>query len=467
MIRSVKIILLLLITKATYGQPASFVIYPGSPFLVNHAHGVHQAASGSIFLSGYGEDVGGVFSLISFTKFDENGSRLFVKYFGDSTHHFMMMRMLVLDDNNYILAGSKYLPGGNSSPYAVKIDSTGTIIWEKNVNTNYNSYYTGVSRFSNGNLVFAGAASDSINSDLNLMGVITDSLGHDLHSFSFGEPVINETAENCVVSDNGLIAVCGDRLINTTIVNPYVVAFDSTGNFLWEMGISSHNNSGSKNLYLDKEGKLLVVGESATTSSPQFDVQLTKIDIGSVTTIWQKLIPGTNMSDAGFAISETIDGNYSLAGYGHDSISNSKKVLFLITDTSGNELSKKYFGNSSINIGYAISPSVYGGFLIAGADFVSDRQILIYQKELGIDVSELQNEHMSIYPNPVLTNSMICFQQPVLSVRVTDLQGRPVLQIEKKQSFTTTTIPFLNNGLYFIECSSETKHFYSTLIVCE
>ena len=322
MIRSVKIILLLLITKATYGQPASFVIYPGSPFLVNHAHGVHQAASGSIFLSGYGEDVGGVFSLISFTKFDENGSRLFVKYFGDSTHHFMMMRMLVLDDNNYILAGSKDLPGGNSSPYAVKIDSTGTIIWEKNVNTNYNSYYTGVSRFSNGNLVFAGAASDSINSDLNLMGVITDSLGHDLHSFSFGEPVINETAENCVVSDNGLIAVCGDRLINTTIVNPYVVAFDSTGNFLWEMGISSHNNSGSKNLYLD---------------SPQFDVQLTKIDIGSVTTIWQKLIPGTNMSAAGFAISETIDGNYSLAGYGHDSISNSKRFFFsLLTQAEMN-----------------------------------------------------------------------------------------------------------------------------------
>ena len=99
-------------------------------------------------------------------------------------------------------------------------------------------------------------------------------------------------------------------------------------------------------------------------------------------------------------------------------------------------------------------------------DFLLQGRIL-YQKELGIDVSELQNEQMSIYPNPVLTNSMIRFQQPVLSVRVTDLQGRPVLQIEKKQSFTTTTIPFLNNGLYFIECSSETKHFYSTLIVCE
>ena len=142
-------------------------------------------------------------------------------------------------------------------------------------------------------------------------------------------------------------------------------------------------------------------------------------------------------------------------------------VMVMIVSLIGNELSKKYFGNSSINIGYAISPSVYGGFLIAGADFVSDRQILIYQKELGIDVSELQNEQMSIYPNPILTNSIICFQQPVLSVRVTDLQGRPVLQIEKKQSFTTTTIPFLNSGLYFIECSSETKHFYSTLIVCE
>jgi hypothetical protein len=465
--RILKLLLLLFISKVAVGQPASFVIYPGSPTLVNHAHGVFQAPSGSIYLTGYGEDVAGVFSLITFTKFDENGTRTFVKYFGDSVHHFMMMRMLVLDENNFIIAGSKYLPGGNASPYAIKIDSSGTIIWEKHVNTNYNSYYTGVSKFSNGNLVFSGAASDSINSDLNLMGVITDSMGHDLYSFSFGELVINETAENCVVSDDGTILVCGDRLINTSIVNPYVVAFDSTGNFLWELGISSHNNSGSKNLYIDRGGKLLVIGESATSTSPQFDVQLSKIDIPTATTIWQKLIPGTNMSDAGFAISETVDGNYALAGYGHDSLANAKRILFLVTDTSANELSKKYFGNSSINIAYDIAPSVNGGFLIAGADFVSDRQIMVYQKELGIGIDELDKDHLSIFPNPVKGNSQLNFSEAINKVFICDVTGKQIMNFENEKSFSSIILPSLKDGFYFIQYTHAAKSFYSTLIVCE
>ena len=465
--RTIKLILLLLIGKTVWAQPASFVIYPGSPTLVNHAHGVYQSQSGSIYLAGYGEDISGVFSLISFTKFDEYGSRIFVKYIGDSTHHFMMMRMLVLDNNSFIIAGSKYLPGGNSTPYAVKVDSTGTILWEKTVATNYNSYYTGVSKFSNGNLVFSGAASDSVYGDLNLMGVITDSQGNDLHPFSFGEQIVNETAENCVVSDDGTILVCGDRLINTSIVNPYVAAFDSTGNFIWELGISSHNNSGSKNLYIDRSGHLLVIGESATSTSPQFDVQLTKINIDSAATLWQKLIPGTIMSDAGFAISETIDGNYALAGYGHDSTVNAKRVLLLITDTSGNELSKKYFGNSSINIGYDISPSVYGGFLIAGADFVSDRQIMVYQKELGIDIPELRKEYISIYPNPVLSGSSVSFSLPVNTVKITSMLGKTVFFMEKNSTFSSAALPALKKGFYFIQFSSGTKHYFSALTICE
>lgn len=449
------------------GQPSSFVVYPGSPQLVNHAHGVHQAQSGTIYLAGYGEAMSGTFSLISFTKFDESGFRIFTKYFGDSVQHFMMMRMLVIDDNNFIIAGSKNIFGGNYTPYAMKIDSNGIVIWEKTISSTINSYFTGVTQFANGNLVFSGATSDTINGDLNLTGVITDPFGNDLHSFSFGEIGISETSENCVVTDNGTILVCGDRLINTSIVNPYVVAFDSTGNFLWELGISSHNNSGSKNLYLDQYGSLLVIGESATDSSPQFDIQFTKIDISTASINWMKLIPGTDMSDAGFAISETADGNYAITGYGYDSTTSTKRVVFVVTDSSGNELSKKYFGNSSINIGYAISPSIYGGFLIAGADFVFDRQIMIYQKELGIGIDELNEFQNLLFPNPLSENRKIKFQLPIEKISISDISGKNVFSKFIDQSEQEVTLPQLPNGFYFVRSSSQNKNYSATLIICE
>ena len=461
------LIFILLFVRFTSGQPASFVVYPGSPQLVNHAHGVHQAQSGSIFLAGYGEAMSGTFSLISFTKFDESGFRIFTKYFGDSVQHYMMMRMLVLDDNNFIIAGSKNVFGGNNTPYAVKIDSNGTVIWEKTTNTTINSYFTGVSEFANGNLVFSGATSDTINGDLNLTGIITDAMGNDLHSFSFGEVGISETSENCVVADNGMIMVCGDRLIHTSIVNPYVAAFDSTGNFLWEIGISSHNNSGSKNLYLDQYGNLLVIGESATDSSPQFDIQFTKIDISTASINWMKLIPGTDMSDAGFAISETADGNYAITGYGYDSTTSTKRVVFVVTDSSGNELSKKYFGNSSINIGYAIAPSIYGGFLMAGADFVFDRQIMIYQKELGIGIEEINKIQNLFYPNPLSGNRKLKFLIPIEKISILDISGKDVFSEFLGKNLQEVTLPQLPNGFYFVRSISESKSYGATLIICE
>ena len=364
-------------------------------------------------MAGYGDDVSTLYSLISFTKFDEFGSEIDTKYYGDSLHHFMLMRMLAINDNSFLLVGSKMIHGGNNNPYALLIDSTGSVIWENSSTSTFNSWFTGVSKFPNGNLVFSGAATDTLN--------------------------------------EGTIVVCGDKLINTSIVNPYVVAFDSTGNYLWDMTIGSHLNSGSKNLFIDRSNNVIVIGESATTSSPQFDIQISKIDVASASVVWMKLLQGTDMSDAGFALSETVDGHYVIAGYGHDSIYSTKRVVMIVTDTSGNELSKQYFGSSPINIGYEICPSIYGGFLIAGADFVNNQEILIYQKELGIGIADVNEFSTSIYPNPISVNSKINFSVPIDQFSLISISGQLVLSKRFDNPTSSFQLPFISSGVYFLE----------------
>ncbi len=465
--RKIISVLLFILCKFSFGQPNSFVKYLGSPQLINYGHGVHQSLSGSIYLSGYGDDASSLYSLISFTKMDENGNEIFTNYFGDSLHHYMLMRMLAINDNNFLLVGSKMIHGGNNTPYAILIDSAGSVIWENSNASTFNSWFTGVSKFSNGNLVFSGAATDTINGDLNLFGVITDSLGSTLHSFSFGDLGFNETSENCVVTNEGIIVVCGDKLINTSIVNPYVVAFDSTGNYLWDMTIGSHLNSGSKNLFIDRSNNVIVIGESATTSSPQFDIQISKIDVASASVVWMRLLRGTDMSDAGFALSESIDGQYVIAGYGHDSTLSAKRVVMIVTDTSGNELSKQYFGSSPINIGYEICPSIYGGFLIAGADFVNNQEILIYQKELGIGIADVNEFSASIYPNPISVNSKINFSVPIDQFSLISISGQLVLSKRFDNPTSSFQLPFISSGVYFLELKQRGKRFQSILTVTE
>ncbi|HQV99095.1 MAG TPA: T9SS type A sorting domain-containing protein [Bacteroidia bacterium] len=465
--RKVLTILALIFCEFSFGQPNSFVKFSGPPQLISYGHGVHQSLSGSIYLAGYGDDVSTLYSLISFTKFDEFGSEIDTKYYGDSLHHFMLMRMLAINDNSFLLVGSKMIHGGNNNPYALLIDSTGSVIWENSSTSTFNSWFTGVSKFPNGNLVFSGAATDTLNGDLNLFGVITDSLGSTLHSFSFGDVGFNETSENCLVTNEGTIVVCGDKLINTSIVNPYVVAFDSTGNYLWDMTIGSHLNSGSKNLFIDRSNNVIVIGESATTSSPQFDIQISKIDVASASVVWMKLLQGTDMSDAGFALSETVDGHYVVAGYGHDSIYSTKRVVMIVTDTSGNELSKQYFGSSPINIGYEICPSIYGGFLIAGADFVNNQEILIYQKELGIGIEEVNEFSTSVYPNPISVNSKINFSDPIDQFTLLSISGQLIFSKRFDYPISSFMLPFITSGVYFLELEQRGKRFQSILTVTE
>ena len=195
----------LFICKLSVAQPASYVKNLGSAQLISYAHGVHQSSGGSIYLGGYGDDA--LYSLITFTKLDAYGNEVFTRYYGDSLHHYMMMRMLTLDDNSFLLVGSKMVHGGNNFPLAIKVDSTGSVIWEYSNSLNSNAWFTGASKFQDGNLVFTGAVTDTANGDLNLYGIITDGSGNFLHTFNFGDVGINETAENCVVSYDGTILV--------------------------------------------------------------------------------------------------------------------------------------------------------------------------------------------------------------------------------------------------------------------
>lgn len=460
-------ILLSFCFKFSAAQPVSFEKYFGSPQLINYGHGISQSASGSIYFGGYGDDQAGLYSLISFTKLDASGNEIFTRYYGDSLRHFMLMRMISTLDGNFLLVGSRMDHGGQNNPYAIKVDSIGTIIWE-HVNTSVpNSWYSGVAEFSNGNLVFSGATTDTINSDLNLSGVITDPFGTILHQFSYGDVGITETSENCVVTPDGTILICGDKVINSSTVNPYIAVFDSTGSYLWDFLISSHHNSGSKNIYLDRNGSLLVIGESATDSSPNFDILLTKIDIPSASMIWSKFITGTNESDAGFAMSETIDGKYAITGYGYDSLTSSKRIFLIVTDTARTEISKKYFGISPINIGYAICPSIYGGFLIAGADFTNDLQVLVYQKELGINVDELMTRELKIYPNPMNEENTIYFSDAIEELNITDLSGRNILSEYFTPRRTNYVLPKLQNGVYIVNSILDKAVFRTLLIIPE
>jgi hypothetical protein len=201
---------------------------------------------------------------------------------------------------------------------------------------------------------------------------------------------------------------------------------------------------------LTAENELLVVGESATDSSAQFDIFLNKIDINTPSIIWTKYIRGSNESDAGFGLAQRANGNYLISGYGYDTTTFTKRIVLVETDTACNELAKRYYGSSSINIAYDVKSTSNGGYLIAGTDFSNDMSLLVYQSPSSIGVDEMEESKLITYPNPIHSGSSILFNQPVTEIRLYNQAGE-LVRNSRFSPRTAFQLPDLNSGIYFLE----------------
>lgn len=444
------VLFFLFLYNSMIGQSNSFIKHFGDSTLNNNGHSIVQLASGNFLFVGYSDNTPLNYGLISLTKFDSEGNELMNLYFGDSIHHFVAVRMVKDYNDQLVIAGAKLTANGIYQPYALKVDTNGNVIWQREYAAGLNSQFTGICLFSNNDIGFCGFETDTINGGLNFLATRIDGNGTIKFQVSIGDAVINEAAENCISSGNNLMYICGDKYIQPGIVNPYLVVIDSTGNFEWDLIVNNNLNSGSKSLIIDSNNDLLIVGEAATDSSQQFDITLAKIDIINRNLKWQRYLRGSNNSDAGFAIIESYNHNYLITGYGHDTITQTKRIIYLECDTSANELNKKYFGNSTINIGYYMTSSNNNGVLIAGTDLTNLKRIFIYEKNNSSFVGDMEQNANVIYPNPAFTQQQITSTHSYSELMIIDPIGRLIFRdrgIHKNQIH----LPKLEAGWYILQ----------------
>jgi hypothetical protein len=328
-----------------------------------------------------------------------------------------------------------------------------------------NQSFSGVCSANDGGLLASGFQSDSTSSGNNFLLIKTDDGGNMQWAKTFGDINNNEVADAVVQMPDGSILVSGDKQVGAKY-NAWMIKTDSTGYILWDLLFSNHNNGGCKNLIVDSENNILVIGESATDSSFNFDIQISKSDQNG-NLIWLKYVPATNESDAGFAIVQDDATHYMITGYYYDTTSSSKKIMMMLLDTAGNEVNKKIYGDGSQNIGYDLQPSIYGGYLIAGTDFSNGKSVLIYDHVLPTTgMSEIihGNFFVDVYPNPFSNCLIINGTDADGMIKIFDVTGKEVLR--KKADDASTKIGSLNfsSGFYILKYDENNKSVHVKLL---
>ena len=107
------------------------------------------------------------------------------------------------------------------------------------------------------------------------------------------------------------------------------------------------------------DGGYIVTGRTISFGAGNYDVYLIKTDsLGD--TLWTKTYGGTN-TDYGYAVQQTTDGGYIVAGYTLSFGAGNYDVYLIKADSLGDTLWTKTYGGGNFDEGWAVQQTTDGG----------------------------------------------------------------------------------------------------------
>lgn len=355
-------------------------------------------------------------------------------------------------DNGYLIAGySQSGVSGDKSEnsrglqdyWVVKLNSSGTVEWDKTLGGTGNDILSSVIQLDDGNYILAGNSNSMISGDKtedskgssDYWVIKIDSFGNILWQKTIGgsgydrpTTIIKTNNNTFFLGGQSNSNISGDKNEDCRGFYDYwIVEIDTLGNILWQKTIGGNQEDSLLSLIQCVDDNYLLVGSSSSSISgdktdPLYgiggtDAWVVKLS-PSGTILWQKTIGGTG--DDGFnSASQINDGSYFLSGGTNSPISGDIVesptgiydywILKLEPDnlsTFDNELLNQIniypnptYGDITVELGTTIEKATISIFNIVGQlisktnlSQVSEKQIQLESSE-GIYLLEIETEN--------------------------------------------------------------------------
>lgn len=229
----------------------------------NDPHAVMQTSDGGYIVAGYTGDIGAGTEDVYVMKLDASGEQVWEQtYGGAGTDVANAVRQTT--DLGYIVAGYTASSGaGNWDVYLLKMNSSGTVLWEKTIGgTDYDA----------------------------------------------AEAIVQ-------TADGGYIAAGFTESSGSGGSDMYVVKLDSAGTVTWEQVYGGVNDDHLYAVQQTRDNKFVVAGFSGSADAS--DLYLAKLDTEG-DKVWERSYGGTG-DDHAYDIRQTEDRGFVVAGYTHPS----------------------------------------------------------------------------------------------------------------------------------------------------
>jgi hypothetical protein len=269
-------------------------------------------------------------------------------------------------DGGYIVAGWTTSFGqGNADVWLVKVNASGSMVWNKTIGGAGNDEAYCVQATNDGGYVIAGCTESSGAGLSDFWLIKTDGSGAVSWDREYGGA--HDDFAFCVrqTSDGGYVVVGYTESFGAGSSDYWLVKTDGYGSMMWNQTYGGVGLDQAFCVVQNSNGGYAMAGQTDSLGAGNSDFWLVCTDSwGSV--VWSRAFGGSNV-DVARSIQETSDGGYVVAGWTASFGAGSDDYMLLKVDDEGRQQWSKTFGDLYSDEAYAVQQTADGGYMIAGS----------------------------------------------------------------------------------------------------
>jgi hypothetical protein len=291
----------------------------------------------------------------------------FNKTYGGSNEDYAIA-MQQTSDGGYILAGGTWSFGaGTADAWLIKTDANGNKVWDKTFGGSSEDGFAAVLQTSDGGYILAGHTESFGAGGEDAWLIKTDANGNEVWDKTFGGSNDDGVGAVLQTSDGGYILAGITKSFGAGNGDFWLIKTDANGNEVWDKTFGGSDVDDASTVQQTSDGGYILAGMNRSFGAGVYDAWLIKTDENG-NEVWDKTFGGSS-EDFVYAVMQTSDGGYTLAGYTHSFGAGDNDAWLIKTDENGNELWDKTFGGSSGDVCYAFQQTSDGGYILAGDTF--------------------------------------------------------------------------------------------------
>lgn len=427
-----------------------------------YANSIQQTSDGGYIIAGNTEsndgDVSGNHSVnfddFWIVKLNASGTIVWQKTMG-GTDHDRAASIQQTIDGGYIIAGNTSSNNGDVTGYhgtsfldgwVVKLNATGTIVWQKALGGSSDDFASSIQPTSDGGYIVAGVTGSN---------------------------------DDDVTGNHG-------------IFDSWVVKLNSIGAIVWQKTLGGTNQDSATSIQQTADGGYIVAGNTysndgdVSVNHGDLDIWVIKLnDTGAI--VWEKAFGGTG-TDYAATIQQRLDGSYIIAGYaysndgdvsGNHTTDNSVADCWILKlNATGAIVWQKTIGGTDPDYGLSVQQTSDNGYVVAGLTASNNGDVAGNHGNGDYWVVKLSSDNLStsefeyignniIYPNP--SNSYFAIQNienttENFDFKILDLTGK-IVSSGNSNFNEEINIESLTAGNYIIQIETKNKSIINKKLI--